>query len=320
MRYQLRHAGGMPSHRSQVTERLSFAGDRPRESDPQQNAGMTTTVRTMRRDELDTAVDLAAAEGWNPGVHDATAFWAADPEGFLVAEVDGELAGCISAVSYGGELGFIGLYIVLPHLRGRGIGSRLWAAAAERLSGQLVGLDGVPDQQAYYRRKGFTLAWQNARFGGIAQPAREAQSPHLVSLSAVDSADLLADDRRVFPAARDAFLDAWTRMPEATGLAWQEDGRLRGWGVVRPARTGHKIGPLVADESHVAAALYDALTGSVHAGDEVFLDVPLPNAAARELAAVKGLTPGFETARMYTGPAPDVQLERVYGVTTFELG
>lgn len=35
-------------------------------------------VRTMRREELAFAVDLAAREGWNPGVHDAECFFAAD--------------------------------------------------------------------------------------------------------------------------------------------------------------------------------------------------------------------------------------------------
>ena len=280
---------------------------------------MSTTVRTMRREELDTAIDLAAAEGWNPGLHDATAFWAADPEGFLVAEVDGEPAGCISAVSYEGGFGFIGLYIVLLHLRGHGVGRLLWAAGNERLTGHLVGLDGVPAQQDYYRRKGFTLAWQNARFGGAADPAGDA-SPEIVPLQSVDAETLRADDRRVFPAARDAFLDTWTSQPDATGLAWWEQDRLRGWGVIRPARDGHKIGPLVADGPTIAESLYDALTGAVPAGDPVYLDVPLPNDAARGLAAAKGLTPGFETARMYTGAPPDVELERVYGVTTFELG
>jgi hypothetical protein len=28
----------------------------------------------------------------------------------------------------------------------------------------------------------------------------------------------------------------------------------------------------------------------------------------------------FETARMYTGPIPPLRLDRVFGVTTFELG
>jgi hypothetical protein len=33
-----------------------------------------------------------------------------------------------------------------------------------------------------------------------------------------------------------------------------------------------------------------------------------------------GLSPVFETARMYTGPIPSLQIARVFGVTTFELG
>ena len=32
------------------------------------------------------------------------------------------------------------------------------------------------------------------------------------------------------------------------------------------------------------------------------------------------LTPVFETARMYTGPDPEIELAKQFGVTTFELG
>ncbi len=38
------------------------------------------------------------------------------------------------------------------------------------------------------------------------------------------------------------------------------------------------------------------------------------------LAQDFGLVPVFETARMYTGPIPPLRLERIFGVTTFELG
>ena len=44
-----------------------------------------------------------------------------------------------------------------------------------------------------------------------------------------------------------------------------------------------------------------------------------PNEAAA-LTQDFGLTPVFETARMYTGAIPPLRLERVFGVTTFELG
>lgn len=41
-------------------------------------------IRTMRREEPAFAIDLAAAEGWNPGIHDAECFFSADPGGFLI--------------------------------------------------------------------------------------------------------------------------------------------------------------------------------------------------------------------------------------------
>ena len=55
------------------------------------------TIRPMTRPELDTLVDWAADEGWNPGLNDADIFWDTDPDGFIAAERGGTLIG-------GGEL------------------------------------------------------------------------------------------------------------------------------------------------------------------------------------------------------------------------
>ena len=38
------------------------------------------------------------------------------------------------------------------------------------------------------------------------------------------------------------------------------------------------------------------------------------------MAERHGMRVMFETARMYTGPAPQIASERVFGITTFELG
>jgi hypothetical protein len=89
--------------------------------------------------------------------------------------------------------------------------------------------------------------------------------------------------------------------------------------VIRPCRVGHRIGPLVADDRAGAEAVFAALTAAA-GGGEVFLDVPSVNRAAVALAERHGLAPVFETARMYTGPIRPLRLDRVYGVTTLELG
>jgi hypothetical protein len=82
---------------------------------------------------------------------------------------------------------------------------------------------------------------------------------------------------------------------------------------------GFKIGPLFADHDDGADLLFNALTAGAE-GRPVFLDCPEPNRSATDLATRHGLSPVFETARMYRGPAPDLPLSRIYGITTFELG
>ena len=82
---------------------------------------------------------------------------------------------------------------------------------------------------------------------------------------------------------------------------------------------GSKIGPLVAGDRGSAETVLSALLAQA-GGGEVFLDVPAVNPEAVALAESIGLAPVFETARMYTGAIPPLRLERVFGVTTFELG
>jgi hypothetical protein len=65
--------------------------------------------------------------------------------------------------------------------------------------------------------------------------------------------------------------------------------------------------------------LFRALAASVDASS-VFLDLPEPNRSAIGLATRHGLSPAFETARMYRGEDPGLPLGRIYGITTFELG
>jgi ribosomal protein S18 acetylase RimI-like enzyme len=275
-------------------------------------------IRPMQREELAFAIELAAAEGWNPGLHDAQCFYAADPGGFLIGELAGEPVGCISAVSYAGRYGFIGLYIMRPEYRGRGLGWQLWQAAMARLRGHNVGLDGVVAQQANYAKFGFRLAYRNVRYRGQAMATAVDASVLPAGAAAFD--DISDYDRLVFPERRDAFLRAWLMQPQAAGYVAREGTRLAGYTVVRRCCEGWKIGPLAADDAMIARRLYDAAAAHAASGDAIFVDVPQANHGAQCLVALLNLEPVFETARMYTGPDPAIDLEKLFGVTSFELG
>lgn len=277
------------------------------------------TIRPMSRAELDLGIDWAAAEGWNPGLHDADSFHAADPGGFLLGRLGGEPVGMISAVRYGKGFGFVGFYIVRPAFRGRGHGLALWQAAMQSLAGRCVGLDGVVAQQDNYRRSGFVLAWNNVRHEGVPQRATTPDAD-IVPLAQRPWDELLRYDADFFADDRAAFLRRWVTQRGSTALGVVRGGRLAGYGVIRPCRAGCKVGPLFADDSALADRLLRALAASTPEGTRVQLDIPAPNAAAQALVAAHGMAPVFQTARMYTGQAPRLVLDRLYGVTSFELG
>ena len=71
------------------------------------SAGLTIRPATIA--EYQTAVDWAAAEGWNPGLDDLAAFYNADPEGFLMGWRDGAPVASSAVVRYGPEYGFLEL-------------------------------------------------------------------------------------------------------------------------------------------------------------------------------------------------------------------
>lgn len=276
----------------------------------------------MRAGDLSLAIEWAAAEGWNPGLADAACFGSVDPDGFLIGELDGEAAATVSCVNYDASFAFLGFYMVRPDLRGRGLGLQIWQAAIAHAGGRVIGLDGVVAQQANYRKSGFELAYPNIRYGGMAAAKTsnaEATKSGVIALGDAPMAMVEASDTTVFPAPRPAFLRAWIGTPGHIGRALMRDGRLAAWGVIRPCRRGWKIGPLVADDRASAEAVLSALMAGA-GGGEIFLDVPGVNREAVALAQGFGLAPVFETARMYTGRIPPLRLERVFGVTTFELG
>ncbi|WP_300034028.1 GNAT family N-acetyltransferase [uncultured Roseobacter sp.] len=270
--------------------------------------------RNATQDDLSLILSWAAEEGWNPGLDDAAAFFAADPAGFFVATTGGATVAAISVVNHSDDFAFLGLYIVRPAFRGQGIGYGLWQHALVHAQDRTVGLDGVPDQQANYAASGFVLAGQTTRYSGHPTPERQddilfatpEDIPQMIELEAYASGVRKSD-----------YMHTWfDGGPNRRTIVANGDPGC-GFCTVRKCQNGAKIGPLVADNPDTARRLMTHAAG-LFPGHTV-IDVPASSAELVRVCEDFGLSPGFDTARMYRGPfSPPART--IYAVATLELG
>jgi len=281
-------------------------------------------IRNASKDEMQIIADWSKIEQWNPGEFDAVCFYNSDPSGFFVGELNREVIGCISAFAYDKEFGFIGLYIVKPEYRRKGYGIQIWKKAMDYLDDRCIGLDGVIEQVPNYEKFGFRSAYSNIRLKGIAGEnisltGEQSHDKKLMNLSTVPLSKLVSYDSGIFPAIRERFLENWLSMDGTVNIGYLEDENLKGYGILRKSTAGFRIGPLFADSNHIAKKLYSALVMHVY-GKEVIIDVPEINYDAIQLFEKYGYIKIFETSRMYNKKPKSHNMEKVYGVTTLELG
>ncbi len=274
-------------------------------------------IETLDAAGVAQVIEWAEAEGWEPGMGDAGPFHAADPEGFFRSVEGGRTVAVISVVRGAERLAFVGLYIVAPGLRGRNHGRGLWDGVLSRFDGFTLGLDAVPEQVETYASDGFVPAYGNARYCGSGLPAPDA-SIAVAPAASVAFDDLVEFDGAHFFGPRPGFLSGWVDGEGRDAVVVEGEGGIAGFAASRRSSAGHRIGPVFADDQEVARALILSL--AARAGGRVSIDVPAPNRDAVALVGSLGMERRFETTRMYRGTHPELPLDRIFGITSLELG
>ena len=279
-------------------------------------------LKKLNKSGLKTLMQWASNEGWNPGKHDVEVFWNTDPEGFFGFYLDDILIAGGAIISYQNEFGFMGLFIVHHDFRNKGIGKKLWYLRRDRLIDRLhsnatIGMDGVLDMQSFYSKGGFKIAFRDERY-----EFNSIKIAYSVNVSEINNADfdnIIEYDTFYFGFQRAIFLKNWLQMPESKAIKYTENNKILGYAVIRKAETGYKIGPLFANNSVIAEELFKSCL-NMDPNNPIFLDIPTTNQNAIDLVKKYHGKYIFECARMYYGAPKKIEINNIYGITTFELG
>ena len=254
---------------------------------------MSIKLRTMRDEDLDFANDVRDIAGWNQTLTDWRRFMSLEPKGCFVAEWEGELAGTATTTCYGQDLAWIGMVLVHPDFRRRGLGKALLEHSIHYLRDErkirCVKLDATPEGQPLYEKLGFTAEWTLKRWVGNGGGKTE-DSPH-DNLSS-EARQL---DRKVFGADRSALLNSL----EDGGLATrvQDDGSF---GLMRSGMKATYLGALSCVDEASGSAIARELIKCAPP-DPVFWDLPDANEHATGLAGALGFEAKRDLLRMYLG-------------------
>lgn len=262
-------------------------------------------IRKLTPDDLGFAQELRSIAGWNQTDQDWLRYMAYEPDGCYAAEWDGVPVGTVTTTSYETDLAWIGMMLVHPDYRRRGIASVLMRTAIDYLQGKgipCIKLDATPLGEPVYAKLGFQPEWKLNRWEFVF-PEVEASYDTLVGGSLETYADL---DRNAFGTDRTNWL---TRLEAgARHVVYAPDG----YGMIRTGVRANYLGPIVSSSPETARDMVRQLIR--YASGRTFWDIPADNQVAVQLAEELKFEKTRDLLRMWLGDW------NVAGSTTLQYG
>lgn len=275
----------------------------------------------MTEADLPLGLRLVEQAGWNQVEADWSRFLALQPDGGLVAELDGDPCGTLTTCRFG-PVAWIAMLLVDASRRGLGLGRALMGRALDDLAGhgvRTVRLDATPLGQPLYESLGFVVDRAFARYQGtlpapVAPPTTDIVPFHPDHESALLDLDFAASGTSRGKLIRRLLAE----FPGSARVALV-NGRVAGFLLDRPGRLASYLGPLVSEPPAGDLLLADACRRL--AGRAVYLDIPTDHPAARPHVEGLGLTLQRPLFRMTLGePVRPTNADWLWGSAGPEMG
>src|ERR1043166_2916500 len=262
-------------------------------------------IRLMTHADLSMADALRARAGWNQTAKDWRRFLDLEPDGCFVAEWDRTVVATATTIAYGTDLAWIGMMLVHPDFRRRGIATALLQHCIETMRGRgvrCIKLDATPEGQKVYERLTFAEELKLTRWEHAAIPSHPFNSKSTVrSYRESDRDEMVKLDHFGFGVNRAKLVQTMAGDRElALVVPSLHADEIEGFGLLRAGARAHYLGPVTARNERAGLELLKALLARV-AGKKIFWDIPDQNVAAPRVARDWGFTAQRNLTRMFLG-------------------
>ncbi|MBO0698106.1 MAG: GNAT family N-acetyltransferase [Zavarzinella sp.] len=271
-------------------------------------------IRRLRATDIDAMLRLCALAGWNQTAQDVARFLALAPDGCFAACVGDLVVGTTTTTAYGTDLAWVGMVLVDPDFRRRGIATTLMETALrhlDRLGVRTVKLDATPAGRLVYERLGFVTEHVFERWSG---PAPAACAP-----ASEGTWDEIAEaDRLAFGADRGALLRGLIADAGPPLLTRNAQGHMTAYAFRRPGTRAGYVGPVLADDAETAGIVLSAAAARL--GGSVFIDIDPAFPRATGLMERLGFARQRELIRMRRGEQGPTTSFRVFAIAGPAVG
>ena len=258
----------------------------------------------MTDDDIPAGVRLKEIAGWNQTAADWKRFLDATPQGCFVAEVDGKVCGTVTTIVFENRFAWVGMVLVDPEFRSRGIGTALLERAVQYLDDVKIAtikLDATPQGKPLYEKLGFVSEYEIERWTLQRASPRNARIPNIrVSQSTELSPEILEIDRGVFGTDRSSLLKSLHReAPEFTNSV-SAGAVVQGYALGRRGAFADHLGPWMSGNSSAAEQLLETFV-TRSARQKLIVDRMKANKLAAGLLEGSGFGYSRTLTRMYRG-------------------
>ena len=283
-------------------------------------------LRAMTKEDIPDAQRLKQIAGWNQTEMDWDRFLEAGETGCFVAELDGQVCGTATTISFEERFAWVGMVLVDPSYRGRGIGTRLLEQTIEYLDAlriPCIKLDATPQGRPLYEKLGFLPEYEIERWTLQRPPVQVTAPSDAGGLAGFPSSlleEILETDRDLFGANRSFLLKSLHQQTPGLTAGITSEGKLQGYTFGRRGSFADHLGPWMANDDSVARTLLERFLIS-STRDVLIVDWLKSNMVAGQLLRSFGFSYTRPLTRMYRGEnAYPGRAERLCAILGPEFG